>query len=96
MRPLGSRSWLQAGKRAAKGKAAEVTVSVSTHVPKPHTPFQWAAMDSLETVANKQEMLSEEADYRIQSRGAGSRGLVTHTCAHLIDYASSRPDSVSC
>ena len=27
-------------------KAAQVTASVSTHVPKPHTPFQWAAMDS--------------------------------------------------
>ena len=25
------------------GKRAEVTVSVSTHVPKPHTPFQWCA-----------------------------------------------------
>jgi len=38
-------------------KSAEVTVSVSTHVPKPHTPFQWAAMDSLSEVGRKQALL---------------------------------------
>ena len=33
----------RAGDRAALRSAArEVTASVSTHVPKPHTPFQWA------------------------------------------------------
>ncbi len=50
-----------AGKRAAKGRPAEVTVSVSTHVPKPHTPFQWAAMDTLGEVDRKQAMLRETA-----------------------------------
>ncbi len=38
-----------------------VTVSVSTHVPKPHTPFQWCAMDAPESVATKQRWLREEA-----------------------------------
>ncbi|UQA61813.1 TIGR03960 family B12-binding radical SAM protein [Polyangium aurulentum] len=38
-------------------RSAEVTVSVSTHVPKPHTPFQWAAMDSLSEVGRKQALL---------------------------------------
>ena len=47
------------GKRAAKGRAAEVTVSVSTHVPKPHTPFQWASMDTLSEVGRKQQMLRD-------------------------------------
>jgi radical SAM family uncharacterized protein len=42
-------------------KSAEVTASVSTHVPKPHTPFQWAAMDSEATTARKQALLSEAA-----------------------------------
>jgi radical SAM family uncharacterized protein/radical SAM-linked protein len=52
----------QVGRRAAgKGKPAEVTVSVSTHVPKPHTPFQWCAMDTLAEVATKQAVLREEA-----------------------------------
>jgi len=34
-----------------------VTVSVSQHVPKPHTPFQWAAMDSMEDLTTKVELL---------------------------------------
>ncbi len=38
-----------------------VTVSVSTHVPKPHTPFQWCAMDTPDSVAKKQGWLREEA-----------------------------------
>jgi radical SAM family uncharacterized protein/radical SAM-linked protein len=35
----------------------QVTVSVSSHVPKPHTPFQWAAMDALEEIDRKQGIL---------------------------------------
>src|SRR4029079_1229756 len=38
-----------------------VTVSVSTHVPKPHTPYQWCAMDAEDRVVEKQRWLSEEA-----------------------------------
>jgi radical SAM family uncharacterized protein/radical SAM-linked protein len=60
------------GKRAARGRAAEVTVSVSTHVPKPHTPFQWAAMDSLSEVARKQQILRDAA------RGYKAVKLKTH------------------
>jgi radical SAM-linked protein len=41
--------------------APKVTVSVSTHVPKPHTPFQWCAMDRPEDVRRKQGWLQEEA-----------------------------------
>ncbi len=39
-------------------REAMVTVSVSSHVPKPHTPFQWAAMDSLDEIARKQRILA--------------------------------------
>ena len=42
--------------RQYKSEAA-VTVSVSSHVPKPHTPFQWAAMDTLEEIGRKQRLL---------------------------------------
>jgi radical SAM family uncharacterized protein/radical SAM-linked protein len=52
---------LDIGKRVA-GQTAEVTVSVSTHVPKPHTPFQWAAMDDLEEIARKQSLLRKTMD----------------------------------
>jgi len=37
--------------------AVTVTASVATFVPKPHTPFQWEAQDSLETVIEKHEIL---------------------------------------
>ncbi len=39
----------------------QVTISVSQHVPKPHTPFQWAAMDSMEDLHAKRTMLREMA-----------------------------------
>lgn len=47
--------------RAKMGNRAKVTVNVSTHVPKPHTPFQWCAMDSHSEVQRKQAMLRQEA-----------------------------------
>jgi hypothetical protein len=47
------------GRRHQKGAA--VTASVSTHVPKPHTPFQWAAMDDEAAIARKQELLAARA-----------------------------------
>jgi radical SAM family uncharacterized protein/radical SAM-linked protein len=42
-------------------KGAKVVASVSTHVPKPHTPFQWAAMDTETETARKQELLAASA-----------------------------------
>ncbi|HEY7698824.1 MAG TPA: TIGR03936 family radical SAM-associated protein, partial [Vicinamibacteria bacterium] len=38
-----------------------VTVSVSSHVPKPHTPFQWCAQDSMEEIERKQSILRRES-----------------------------------
>ena len=43
-----------------QGGPPKVTVSVSTHVPKPHTPFQWCAMDRSAMVLEKQDWLREE------------------------------------
>ncbi|MBO5408224.1 MAG: TIGR03960 family B12-binding radical SAM protein [Clostridia bacterium] len=42
-----------------RGKRFGITVSVSTFVPKPHTPFQWAPQDSFETILRKQNLLKE-------------------------------------
>jgi radical SAM family uncharacterized protein/radical SAM-linked protein len=50
-----------------------VTVSVSTHVPKPHTPFQWCAMDTPDVVRTKHGWLGQEAR-------AGGVDLRTHDC----------------
>jgi radical SAM family uncharacterized protein/radical SAM-linked protein len=43
--------------RSLVGNRAEVTVSVSSHVPKPHTPFQWCAQDALAEIQRKQGVL---------------------------------------
>ncbi len=52
-----------------------VTVSVSTHVPKPHTPFQWCAMDVATVVREKQHWLENEArGTRIELRMHDSDG----------------------
>ncbi|MGN0452759.1 MAG: TIGR03960 family B12-binding radical SAM protein [Ruminococcus sp.] len=40
-----------------KGRGVNVTISASSFVPKPHTPFQWEAQDSIELIAKKQEHL---------------------------------------
>jgi radical SAM family uncharacterized protein len=37
----------------------KLTVSVACFVPKPHTPFQWAAQDSMESLAEKQRRLKD-------------------------------------
>jgi len=38
-------------------KATKINVSLSTFIPKPHTPFQWCAMASEEEVRDKRELL---------------------------------------
>lgn len=51
--------------REVKGRrGAKVTVSVSSFVPKPHTPFQWMAQNSSEEIARKQAILRQ----RLKSR----------------------------
>ena len=40
--------------RGLVGHRAEVTVSVSSHVPKPHTPLQWCAQDPEPEIRRKQ------------------------------------------
>jgi len=50
--------------RARVGRRAEVTVSVSSHVPKPHTPFQWCAQDSTDEIRRKQGVLRDTVTQR--------------------------------
>lgn len=46
--------------RKVHGNKATVNVGVSTFIPKPHTPFQWSPMDTLEQILEKQELLRQE------------------------------------
>ncbi|MCC6215504.1 MAG: TIGR03960 family B12-binding radical SAM protein [Polyangiaceae bacterium] len=55
---LGART-LAVGRRL--GRRPAVTVSVSVHIPKPHTPFQWCAMDPAEELTRKQGVLRDAA-----------------------------------
>jgi radical SAM family uncharacterized protein len=50
---------LQIG-RKYHGNKARVRVGVSTFVPKPHTPFQWASLERLDEIRRKQELMRQE------------------------------------
>jgi len=76
---------LAVGKRV--GKKATVTVSVSTHVPKPHTPFQWCAQDSFDEVLRKQDMLRDDA-----SRVKGLKLRVHESTGSVLEGVLARGD----
>jgi len=44
------------------GKKANLHAGISTFVPKPHTPFQWAHLDPLPAVLEKQNLLQVEKE----------------------------------
>lgn len=46
--------------RRVIGKRANLHAGVSTFVPKPHTPFQWVACDTVEQIELKQSLLRRE------------------------------------
>ncbi len=50
VRVLGSRT---------KGKTPQIRVTLSTFVPKPHTPFQWAAQENEDELNAKHELLKQ-------------------------------------
>ncbi len=54
----------QIPKEIRKGRTVTVTVSTSSFVPKPFTPFQWEPQDRMETLIEKQNLLKE----RIKTR----------------------------
>ena len=45
-------------------RRGQVTVSLSTFVPKPHTPFQWAAQLSVEEIQSRQNYLRKKMQNR--------------------------------
>jgi radical SAM superfamily enzyme YgiQ (UPF0313 family) len=54
-----------------KGHIGEITVSLSSFVPKPFTPFQWACMDEMKTLKTKIKMvkvgLKKTANVRVHA-----------------------------
>ncbi|RME46311.1 MAG: TIGR03960 family B12-binding radical SAM protein, partial [Deltaproteobacteria bacterium] len=62
------------GLRYHRARRVNVTVSVSSFVPKPHTPFQWVQMDTLAQIERKQEMLRELGKrYRLRMKWHDAR-----------------------
>ncbi len=59
-----ARELLAAGRRSTK-RHVQLNISVSTFVPKPHTPFQWMGQAPLEEVRRKQAYLAS----RLRGRG---------------------------
>lgn len=67
---------METGKRAldiARGecgvRGAQITISASSFVPKPHTPFQWASMITLDEIERKQNLLKDYAvKYKLNFR----------------------------
>ena len=59
--------------RRSKG-SAQINVSVSTFIPKAHTPFQWEPQSSLEEVEGKQKFLRKSLDrHGLQFKWSDSR-----------------------
>jgi radical SAM family uncharacterized protein/radical SAM-linked protein len=52
--------------RRHRKRKASVTVSISTFVPKPHTPFQWATAPDLEAIRHKQNLLVQRTPRRVR------------------------------
>jgi radical SAM family uncharacterized protein len=65
---------IRAGREASGAKDIRCTVSIGGFVPKPHTPFQWAAQASAETIDTRLRKLREaiNADRRM-GRSIGLR-----------------------
>jgi radical SAM-linked protein len=74
------------GQRLRRGRAT-VIVSVSTHVPKPHTPFQWCAMDTQAEIRRKQQLLKESVS---SARGVTLR--THHSVTSVLEGVLSRGD----
>ena len=69
-----------------RNRPARVTCSVSSHVPKPHTPFQWCAMDSAEQLKDKQRRL------RHMSRGTRIDLRLSETGGSVLEGILTRGD----
>ena len=72
--------------RKIHGNKAKVNVGVSTFVPKPHTPFQWVPVDTMEQIVAKQDLL------RAQLRGRGLNLRWNHPEETLLEAFLSRGD----
>jgi radical SAM family uncharacterized protein len=72
------------------GNKANLHAGISTFVPKPHTPFQWASLDPLPSVLQKQNLLND------QLRKPGLRMTWSNPRETILEAALSRGDRRIC
>jgi radical SAM family uncharacterized protein len=72
--------------RNAPGRTPQIKLTVSTFVPKPHTPFQWAAQEREENLARRHEMLRHTLSKR------GVKTSYQDTRVSLLEAVLSRGD----
>jgi radical SAM family uncharacterized protein len=77
---------IRASGKGTKGGMPQVRISLSTFIPKPHTPFQWVAQDSEEQLNAKHEVL------KAGLRRKGSRLSWHDPKVSLLEAALSRGD----
>jgi len=77
---------IRATGKGTKGGLPQVRISLSTFIPKPHTPFQWVAQDSEEQLNAKHEVL------KTGLRRKGSRLSWRDPEVSLLEAALSRGD----
>jgi len=77
---------IRAAGRGTGGGMPQVRISLSTFIPKPHTPFQWVAQESAEQLNAKHELL------KTGLRRKGSRLSWTDPRISLLEAALSRGD----
>ncbi|TES82550.1 MAG: TIGR03960 family B12-binding radical SAM protein, partial [Dehalococcoidia bacterium] len=77
---------IRATGKGTKGGLPQVRISLSTFIPKPHTPFQWVAQDSEEQLNAKHEVLKQGL------RRKGSRLSWRDPEVSLLEAALSRGD----
>ncbi|MGD9394170.1 MAG: TIGR03960 family B12-binding radical SAM protein [Dehalococcoidia bacterium] len=77
---------IRATGKGTKGGMPQVRISLSTFIPKPHTPFQWVAQDSADSLNAKHEVLKSGL------RRKGSRISWRDPEVSLLEAALSRGD----
>jgi radical SAM family uncharacterized protein len=72
--------------RQARGRRAQVSVSVATFIPKPHTPFQWLSLEKMTILEEKQALLQRLV------RGPGLKLSWSDPDTSLLETALSQGD----
>jgi len=72
--------------RSKAGRRPQIKASLSSFVPKPHTPFQWAAQNSVEELLRKQALVKRDL------RKTGAQVSWNSPQASLLEAAFSRGD----